>query len=151
MVGKFLVSAFQNFFRIENLLNIKKVISKKMFVCILSLWSIIYSIDIFDTFDMSNKMSNSVCSVALKLQTPSSMSLTYIAFNALKSVAYLQHLQHCFDLCMYTIKCIQCYVCCVSQCLQHKTMCIDTYWHAPFNVHTTDKVTIITVSGFLTI
>ena len=25
---------------------------------------------------------------------------------------------------------------------QHQTMCNDTYWHAPFNVHTTDKVTM---------
>ena len=72
-------------------------------------------------------------------------------FAGWKLVEYLWHIQHCFDLCMYTIKCIQCYVCYVSQHLQHQTMCIDTYWHAPFNVYTTDKVTMITVSGFLTI
>ena len=47
-------------------------------------------------------------------------------------------LRHCFDL-LYSIQCIQCYV---SQHLQHQTMCIDTYWHAPFNVHTTDKVSM---------
>ena len=39
MVG--IVSAFQNFFWIENQLNIKEVMSKNMFVCILNLWSII--------------------------------------------------------------------------------------------------------------
>ena len=33
MVGKFLVSAFQNILRIENQLNIKKVISKDVCVC----------------------------------------------------------------------------------------------------------------------
>ena len=44
MVEKPYVSAFQNFFRIENPLNIKEVMSKNMFVCILSLWSIIHSI-----------------------------------------------------------------------------------------------------------
>ena len=32
MVGKPYVSAFQNFFRIENLLNIKEIMSKNMFV-----------------------------------------------------------------------------------------------------------------------
>ena len=31
------ISAFQNFFRIENSLNIKEVMSKNMLVCILSL------------------------------------------------------------------------------------------------------------------
>ena len=33
MVGKLSVSAFQNFFRIENPLNIKEVMSKNVFVC----------------------------------------------------------------------------------------------------------------------
>ena len=37
MVGKPQVSAIQSFFQIENLLNIKEVMSKNMFVCILSL------------------------------------------------------------------------------------------------------------------
>ena len=32
LVDKLLVSAFQNFFRIENLLNIKEIMSKNMFV-----------------------------------------------------------------------------------------------------------------------
>ena len=36
MVDKPWISAFQNFFRIENLLNIKEVMSKNMFVYILS-------------------------------------------------------------------------------------------------------------------
>ena len=33
MVGKLSVSAFQNFFRIENPLNINEVMSKNVFVC----------------------------------------------------------------------------------------------------------------------
>ena len=37
--------------------------SKNMFVCILSFDQLFIVFDIFDTFDMSNKMSNSVCSV----------------------------------------------------------------------------------------
>ena len=56
MVEKPWISAFQNFFRIENLLNIKKVMSKNMFVYILSFfWTfdqLFLFITIFDTFDM---------------------------------------------------------------------------------------------------
>ena len=37
MVGKLSVSAFQNFFRIENPLNIKEVMSKNVFVCFFNL------------------------------------------------------------------------------------------------------------------
>ena len=65
------------------------------------------------------------------------LSLTSsLAWTALHPLCVL--LRHCFDL-LYSIQCIQCYV---SQHLQHQTMCIDTYWHVPFNVHTTDKVTM---------
>ena len=56
MVEKPCVSAFQNFFRIENPLNIKEVMSKNMFVYILSFfWTfdqLFLFITIFDTFDM---------------------------------------------------------------------------------------------------
>ena len=56
MAEKPWVSAFQNFFRIENLLNIKEVMSKNMFVYILSFfWTfdqLFLFITIFDTFDM---------------------------------------------------------------------------------------------------
>ena len=56
MVEKPWVSAFQNFFRIENPLNIKEVMSKNMFVYILSFfWTfdqLFLFITIFDTFDM---------------------------------------------------------------------------------------------------
>ena len=45
MVGKVWVSAFQNFLRIENLLNIKKVMSKTVKAS-------------FDFFDMSNMSNN---------------------------------------------------------------------------------------------
>ena len=45
MVGKVWVSAFQNFLRIENLLNIKKVMSKTVKAS-------------FDPFDMSNMSNN---------------------------------------------------------------------------------------------
>ena len=56
MVEKGQVSAFQNFFRIENPLNIKEVMSKNMFV---RFWASFEAFDqlfifitIFDTFDM---------------------------------------------------------------------------------------------------
>ena len=45
MVGKVKVSAFQNFFGIENRLNIKKVMSKNIKAS-------------FDPFDMSNMSNN---------------------------------------------------------------------------------------------
>ena len=45
MVGKSYVSAFQNFFQIESLLNIKEVMSQNVCVC---------SFPIFDTFDVFN-------------------------------------------------------------------------------------------------
>ena len=45
MVGKVWVSAFQNFLRIENPLNIKKVMSKTVKAS-------------FDPFDMSNMSNN---------------------------------------------------------------------------------------------
>ena len=55
-VEKLWVSAFQNFFRIENPLNIKEVMSKNMFVYILSFfWTfdqLFLFITIFDTFNM---------------------------------------------------------------------------------------------------
>ena len=56
MVGKLKVSAFQNFFRIENPLNIKEVMGKNVFVIF---WvsfeafdQLFIFITIFDTFDM---------------------------------------------------------------------------------------------------
>ena len=56
MVEKPCVSAFQNFFWIENLLNIKEVMSKNMFAIF---WASFEAFDqlfifitIFDTFDM---------------------------------------------------------------------------------------------------
>ena len=56
VVEKPLVSAFQNFFQIENLLNIKEAMSKNMFVYILSFfWTfdqLFLFITIFDTFNM---------------------------------------------------------------------------------------------------
>ena len=64
MVKKPQVTAFQNFFQIENPLNIKEVVSK---TCLYVLWAfdqLFIVFDIFNTFNMSNKMSNSVYSVA---------------------------------------------------------------------------------------
>ena len=109
MVGKLSVSAFQNFFRIENPLSIKEVMSQNVCVC---------SFPIFNIFDI-HSLTPLMCTLSI-------FDIFDIA------------LIFCFDL-LYSIQCIQCYV---SQHLQHQTMCIDTYWHAPFNVHTTDKVTM---------
>ena len=56
MVEKPWVSAFQNFFRIENPLNIKEVMSKNMFVIFWTSFEVFDQlfifITIFDTFDM---------------------------------------------------------------------------------------------------
>ena len=56
MVGKPCISAFQNFFRIENPMNIKEVMSTNMFVIF---WASFEAFDqlfilitIFNTFDM---------------------------------------------------------------------------------------------------
>ena len=61
MVEKFRVSAFQNFLRIENRLNVKKVMSKNVDVCSFPIFDI-FNIDsitalrciwsIFDIFNM---------------------------------------------------------------------------------------------------
>ena len=47
-----------------------------------------------------------------------------------------------FDIALIFCTVFNAFSCYVSQHLQHQTMCIDTYWHAPFNVHTTDKMTM---------
>ena len=76
------ISAFQNFFRIENWLNIKKVMSKNVCVCS------------FDTFDIDSITTLIYFELLL---TP----LTYIAFDLLFVAQYsthvswhLWHLQH---------------------------------------------------------
>ena len=56
MVEKPCISAFENFFQIENPLNIKEVMSKNMFVIFLASLEafdqLFIFITIFDTFDM---------------------------------------------------------------------------------------------------
>ena len=69
----------------------------------------------------------------------------------------------CFDssidsLDKHSIQCIACFDLCIDSVNKKDTihnsialiLCID-HLDMPFNVHTTDKVTMITVSGFLTI
>ena len=63
----------------------------------------------------------------------------------------------CFDSSIYSlnkhsIQCIACFDLCTNSVDKQDTkiLCID-HLNMPFNVHTTDKVTMITVSGFLTI
>ena len=69
----------------------------------------------------------------------------------------------CFDssidsLDKHSIQCIACFDLCINSVNKKDTihnsialiLCID-HLDMPFNVHTTDKVTMITVSGFLTI
>ena len=69
----------------------------------------------------------------------------------------------CFDssidsLDKHSIQCIACFDLCINSVDKQDTilnsialiLCID-HLYMPFNVHTTDKVTMIRVSGFLTI
>ena len=99
---------FKTFFRIENPLSIKEVMSQNVCVCsfpifnifdIHSLTPLMCTLSIFDIFDIFD--------IALIFCT------VFNAFNAM----YLNTSN-------------------IKQCA------IDTYWHAPFNVHTTDKVTM---------
>ena len=66
MVGKLSVSAFQNFFRIENPLIIKEVMSQNVSVC---------SFPIFDIFNIHRL-------TALGVFDLSSTSLTYIGLHS---------------------------------------------------------------------
>ena len=75
MVGKLLVSAFQNFWQIENQLNIKKVMSKDVCVC---------SFPIFDIFDIHCITAQILC------------NLKYVE----DVEDYLRHLQHAL---IYTV------------------------------------------------
>ena len=122
MVEKPSVSVFQNFLRIENRLNIKNVMGRNVWVC-------------FVSRGMRHEFSHLIvlcikCSVRAT-NTCVSTVLTNIAFNAFA----------CFDLRIDS----------VDKHSIHNSialiLCIDCL-NMPFNVHTTDKVT---VSGFLTI
>ena len=101
MVEKPSVSAFQNFLRIENWLNIKKVMGTNVWMCFVL------------------------------------AGLTYIALNALHALIFV--LTVLTNNIAYTIHNSIALILCINN--------LDI----PFNVHTTDKVTMITVSGFLTI
>ena len=72
----------------------------------------------------------------------------------------------CFDssidsLDKHSIQCIACFDLCIDSVNKHRyyTQCtivvlwsfVSDHLDMPFNVHTTDKVTMITVSGFRTI
>ena len=56
MVGKLSVSAFQNFFRIENPLSIKEVMSQNVCVCSFPIFDI-HSITALGVFDLSSTSS----------------------------------------------------------------------------------------------
>ena len=104
MVGKLSVSAFQNFFRIENPLSIKEVMSQNVCVC---------SFPIFNIFDI-NSLTPLMCTLSIFdiFDIALIFCTVFNAFNAM----YLN-------------------TCNIKQCAL-------TYWHVPFNVHTTDKVTM---------
>ena len=90
MVGKLSVSAFQNFFRIENPLSIKEFMSQILCVCSFPIFDIfdIYSItalrciwSIFDIFDIHRiTFKKGMIKVCLYVLFPSS---TYIALQPL--------------------------------------------------------------------
>ena len=87
MVGKLLVSAFQNVFRIENPLSIKEVMSQNVCVCSFPIFDI-YSItalrciwSIFDIFDIHRiTFKKDMIKVCVYVLFPSS---TYIALQPL--------------------------------------------------------------------
>ena len=103
MVEKPSLSAFQNFLRIENRLNIKKVMGRNVWMC-------------FDSsIDSLNKHSIQCIACLIFISTVSTNKIPYSIHNSIALILCIYHLD------------------------------------VPFNAHTTDKVTMITVSGFLTI
>ena len=98
-----LKSPESQFLRIQNPLNIKKVMGRNVWMC-------------FDSSINSLDKHSIQCIACFDLCIDS----------VDKQDTILNTQKHCFDL-----------------CIDHLDM--------PFNVHTTDKVTMITVSGFLTI
>ena len=98
MVGKLSVSAFQNFFQIENPLSIKEVMSQNVCACSFPIFDIfdIHSItalrciwSIFDIFDIHRiifkwyHIKKGMIKVCLYVLFPSSTSSTYIALQPL--------------------------------------------------------------------
>ena len=166
MVEKPWVSAFQNFLRIENLLNIKKVMGRNVYVfcidnvnidniecirdlCLVStvltyivlmVWLKSPESQLSKTFCglkicwILRKLWAGMCGCVLTVVWTVS---THIAFNALHALIFVSTVST--NKIPYSI---------------HNSialiLCID-HLDMPFNVHTTDKVTMITVSGFLTI
>ena len=67
MVGKLSVSAFQNFFRIENPLSIKEVMSKNVYVCFFqsSTSSTYIALQSLGVFDLS--LTSSTCHIPCTL------------------------------------------------------------------------------------
>ena len=166
MVEKPWVSAFQNFLQIENPLNIKKVMDRNVWMCFVS------SVDI-DSIECirdpclvstvstyivlmvwlkspESQLSKTFCGLKIHwilrklwagmcgcVLTVVSTVSTNIAFNALHALIFVSTVST--NKILYSM---------------HNSialiLCID-HLDMPFNVHTTDKVTIITVSGFLTI
>ena len=96
VVGKPYVPAFQNFLRIGNPLNIKEVMSKKMFVILLnffwSLWSIIH---IYHNLRHLQHESNYIAFDPLLRYFTSSTSATWIQ-------CIRQHCQRCQRFCTRT-------------------------------------------------
>ena len=102
------VSAFQNFFRIENWLNIKKVMSK----------------DVQDHFEL---LSTPLTYIALRALYALLTPLTYIALQPLLYIlSYFQHLRHTLwslYLCIY-------FICTTVQTLIERSHCysMQTQW-----------------------
>ena len=102
MVGKCQVSAFQNFFQIENQLNIKKIMSKNVMSLIVyfefffdTYWQTYYhSLNnvFWASFDTLDIHSITVLTVYFELL---SRHLTYIALQSLQCILrFFWHLQH---------------------------------------------------------
>ena len=92
MVGKPLVSAFQNFFRIENPLSIKEVMSQNMCVCsfpifdIHSITALRCTLSIFDIFDIALifcTVFNAFNAIYLNTSNIKQCALTHIAMHPL--------------------------------------------------------------------
>ena len=84
MVGKVYVSAFQNFFRIENQLNMKKIMSKTVKAS-------------FNRFDMSNMSTIKTVKASFDPFDMSNMSTIKTVKASFDPLTSFHTYMHCFD------------------------------------------------------
>ena len=92
MVGKLKVSAFQNFLRIENLLNIKEVMSKNISDNNNAAMLLVYHVRDVEDVKYLNKRSNSTLYRAMLLMSEMSEISQYYEINVLRYFTSLNYI-----------------------------------------------------------